>query len=318
MRILPLLPILSGAMALVRHPLLYKATRICLGCRAMKMSTEAARLGSICFNPDVPLTDATPVIVMHGLLGNAKNFQGIGTKLAGMVSRPRRIYAVDMRNHGASSHHSSMSYAEMAGDIMSFMGEQGMQKAVLVGHSMGGKAAAMAALLNKDAVQGLVVIDIAPVGYSPVDSTNWGETQRIINSLRSLDMNEVTDRRSADSLLSRDIVDPMLRAFALTNLEQKGDGSFGWRVNIESIYSSMSGLAQFNMDEAALSYEGDALFVAGGSSRYIRPQHLDQVKQLFPRYQLMTIRGAGHWVHADDPQATLDILKMFLDRPELP
>lgn len=43
---------------------------------------------------------------------------------------------------------------------------QGLSEAVLVGHSMGGKAAAMTALLHPDVVKGLMVMDISPVSYS--------------------------------------------------------------------------------------------------------------------------------------------------------
>lgn len=42
---------------------------------------------------------------------------------------------------------------------------QGLSEAVLIGHSMGGKAAAMTALLHPEIVRGLMVLDIAPVGY---------------------------------------------------------------------------------------------------------------------------------------------------------
>ncbi|CAM9796001.1 unnamed protein product, partial [Choristocarpus tenellus] len=129
----------------------------------------AARLNFIDFNPDTPAMGdgvSTPIIVMHGLLGNARNFQGWGLKLLKILERDRRLFAVDMRNHGGSSHCDSMTYEEMADDVLGFLADQGLSRAVLVGHSMGGKAAAMTALLHPDVVEGLVVMDIAPVSYS--------------------------------------------------------------------------------------------------------------------------------------------------------
>ncbi|CAM9681954.1 unnamed protein product, partial [Phaeothamnion confervicola] len=130
---------------------------------------------------------------------------------------------------------------------------------------------------------------------------------------------QVADRRDADALLARDIVDPSLRAFAISNLE-KSDAptaaaaaaaaaapGFRWRVNIDGIWREMAGLAQFRLNgqevtEMGVSYAGDALFLAGAQSRYIRSAHLPAMKRLFPRYTLRTVKNAGHWIHADAPQ----------------
>ncbi|CAB1112799.1 unnamed protein product [Ectocarpus sp. CCAP 1310/34] len=297
----------------------------------------AAKLESIDFNPSASSSSFAPVVIMHGLLGNSRNFQGWGTKLS--LDQERRVFAVDMRNHGASSHHDSMTYVDMANDVLGFLADKGLSEAVLIGHSMGGKAAAMTALLHPQVVKGLVVMDIAPVSYSMVDATNWGETQKIIEAIHKMPLEGVTSRRDADELLAKDIVDPALRAFAVTNLDKDpASGGWAWRINIDAIQQSMGVLAQFDSgklhqeeidgrlkgggggdgdgDELG-AYKGDALFVAGGNSRYIRSQHLKEIGKLFPRFVVSTIKGAGHWVHADNPTETLRLAKSFLDRPEL-
>eukprot|EP00903_Cladosiphon_okamuranus_P008641 g8285.t1 len=300
----------------------------------------AAKLESIDFNPNASST-LTPVVIMHGLLGNSRNFQGWGSKLVKSLEQERRVFAVDMRNHGASSHHESMTYVNMADDVLGFLADKGLSEAVLIGHSMGGKAAAMTALLHPKVVKGLVIMDIAPVSYSMVDATNWGETQKIIEAIHKMPLEGVTSRRDADELLAKDIVDPALRAFAVTNLDKDpGTGGWAWRINIDAIQRSMGTLAQFDSgkrhreeiqgrlvggigdradadkDELG-SYGGDTLFVAGGTSRYIRSQHLKEIGKLFPKFVVSTIKGAGHWVHADNPAETLRLAKSFLDRPEL-
>ncbi|CAM9828138.1 unnamed protein product [Ectocarpus sp. 12 AP-2014] len=318
----------------------------------------AAKLESIDFNPSASSSSFTPVVIMHGLLGNSRNFQGWGAKLVKSLDQERRVFAVDMRNHGASSHHDSMTYVDMANDVLGFLADKGLSEAVLIGHSMGGKAAAMTALLHPQVVKGLVVMDIAPVSYSinmcerwfstlmtplpqsaRVDATNWGETQKIIEAIHKMPLEGVTSRRDADELLAKDIVDPALRAFAVTNLDKDpASGGWAWRINIDAIQRSMGVLAQFDSgkrhqeeidgrlkgggggdgdaDELG-AYKGDALFVAGGNSRYIRSQHLTEIGKLFPRFVVSTIKGAGHWVHADNPTETLRLAKSFLDRPEL-
>ncbi|CAN0181777.1 unnamed protein product [Pylaiella littoralis] len=317
----------------------------------------AAKLESIDFNPTAS-TAYTPVVIMHGLLGNSRNFQGWGAKLVKSLDQERRVFAVDMRNHGASSHHDSMTYVNMADDVLGFLADKGLSEAVLVGHSMGGKAAAMTALLHPEVVRGLIVMDIAPVSYSMhdihvvptfipfnpppfrVDATNWGETQKIIEAIHRMPLDGVTSRRDADELLAKDIVDPGLRAFAVTNLDKdKSTGGWTWKINIDAIQRSMGTLAQFesgkchqeaikgrlggrggggddDTDELG-AYKGDTMFIAGGNSRYIRSQHLKEIGKLFPKFVVSTVKGAGHWVHADNPAETLRLAKSFLDRPEL-
>ncbi|CAM9659341.1 unnamed protein product [Ascophyllum nodosum] len=327
----------------------------------------AAKLNRIDFNPDVRVSGpgaSTPVVIMHGLLGNSRNFQGWGAKLVKSLDKERRVFAVDMRNHGASSHHDTMTYVDMADDVLGFMADEGLSEAVLVGHSMGGKTAAMTALLHPSAVKGLIVMDIAPVSYSTesgldlfppsvffffffskkrVDATNWGETQKIIEALHGMRLDDLASRRDADERLSKDVVDPAHRAFAVTNLgKDSATGRWQWRINIDAIQRSKGELARFNSEGRSIGggesglqrlaggrggdsgreelpqYTGDTLFIAGGNSRYVRSKHLPEIRKLFPTFVVSTIKGAGHWVHADNPEETLRLAKSFLDRPELP
>lgn len=51
----------------------------------------------------------------------------------------REVYAVDLRNHGASPHVQEMSYEAMSKDVKCFLEDNGIAKACILGHSMGGK-----------------------------------------------------------------------------------------------------------------------------------------------------------------------------------
>ena len=102
-----------------------------------------------------------PVIIVHGLLGQSRNFASIAQSLAAQLQFKRRIITVDLRNHGESGHSDSMSYTAQAQDLLAVMDREGMEEAVLIGHSMGGKVVKAAALLHPERVTGLVVMDIA-------------------------------------------------------------------------------------------------------------------------------------------------------------
>ena len=169
-------------------------------------------------------TDGSPVILLHGLLGSKRNFSSIGSALSRqLVKKKRRVLALDLRNHGESKvehWRESMSYSEMAGDVLGFLDSMGFGKAVLVGHSMGGKVAQALALLYPERVEGLIVLDIAPVVYDREKDGSWRAVSNVIDALTTLPT-ENTSERELDFLLKENGVDDVaLRSFVLTNVEE--------------------------------------------------------------------------------------------------
>lgn len=96
-----------------------------------------------------------------------------------------QVIAVDARNHGDSPHSSDMSYKDMADDIIHLMQDLGLEKALLVGHSMGGSAMMYTALNYPRNVEKLVVVDMSPVSPSP----NLLQMSTIFEAMRSVNVN---------------------------------------------------------------------------------------------------------------------------------
>jgi pimeloyl-ACP methyl ester carboxylesterase len=201
-----------------------------------------------------------------------------------------------------------MSYHEMAYDVVKFLDDQKMDSAVLVGHSMGGKVAQALALLEPERVSGLVVMDIAPVRYQE-DEPHWKAVKDIVQVLASVQVGPGVTRQQIDQQLRSSIPDPALRAFCLTNLNSKCE----WKIHLEAIAARLDQLAGFDID-VSRTYEGDAFFIHGGQSRFVRHSYLPSITNYFPNHLLTTIRGAGHWIHAEAPDDTTQLLKRFLDR----
>ena len=80
------------------------------------------------------------------------------------ISRERDVYLVDLRNHGESDHHESMTYEEMAGDVARFAESRGLASYTLIGHNLGAKTAMMTATLFPEQVNGVICLDTAPIG----------------------------------------------------------------------------------------------------------------------------------------------------------
>jgi len=244
--------------------------------------------------------DGAPVAILHGLFGAGRNWANIARRLA---SR-HRVIAFDLRNHGASPWADTMGYAEMEEDVRSAMLARGHRRYALIGHSMGGKVAMAAALADADAVERLVVVDIAPVAY-PVPYRAYAR------AMRELDLSTITRRGEADAQLAAAIPDRGERAFLLQSLVL-GDGAPRWQLNLAAIEAALPALAGFPATPSNAVYDGPAIFVGGGKSAYLRPEHEPAMRARFPQATLVRIDGAGHWVHVERPDEFLASVAGFL------
>jgi len=241
---------------------------------------------------------ALPLVIAHGLFGSARNWGAIARALADRGP----VLAVDMRNHGASPWHPDHGYADLAADLAEVVVAEGGQADVL-GHSMGGKAAMMLALTRPALVRRLVVADIAPVPY--------GHSQTaLIEAMRGLDLGRIASRGEADRQLARRIEDAGVRAFLLQSLDLKTDPP-RWRLNLDALEANMAQILGWPATEAR--FEGPALFLAGAGSGYVRPEHRAAIRRLFPAARIARVPGAGHWLHADRPEAVAATIRAFLD-----
>jgi esterase len=249
----------------------------------------------------VEFGDGEPVAILHGLFGSGRNWATIAQRLATTY----RVIAFDLRNHGGSPWAEAMGYRDMAEDVHAAMQARGYQRYALIGHSMGGKASMVAALLEPRAVEKLVVVDIAPVTYST------SPYRAYVQAMRALDLGAITRRREADAQLADTVHSSAERAFLLQNLVFD-DGATRWRINLAALEPALPALAGFPAMPAGTTYERPALFVAGGKSASLRPEHEGAVTALFPTAMIVRIAEAGHWLHADAPDAFLALVEPFL------
>ena len=243
---------------------------------------------------------APALLIAHGLYGSARNFGSMGKALA----RNRRVVSVDMRNHGSSPWDEDMSYPAMAADLSDTVDTHCRGRAVVLGHSMGGKAAMALALSRPGQVAGLIVADMAPVSY---DHSH----ERYIDAMLSVDLNAVIRRSDADPMLAEAIPDKMLRAFLLQNLLVE-QGNARWRLNLDVLKGSLSNLMGWPASWPHPEYDGPALFLHGGASDYVTAEMRPTIRRLFPAARFETLEGAGHWLHAEQPSAFSAVLSRFL------
>jgi len=243
-----------------------------------------------------------PVVILHGLLGSARNW----TAIAKQLGESARVFALDLRNHGRSPWADAMSFNAMAGDVAAFVERHELRPATVIGHSLGGKVAMRLALSRPSLVERLVVVDVAPVAYRH-------SFAGYVAALRRIDLSALSRRSEADQALQAAIPEPGIRSFLLQNLVQS-DAGFSWRINLAALADNMGELMGFPVEPAA-AYRGPTLFLAGGRSDYIGPEHEALIARLFPQARHAVIEDAGHWVHAERPAEFLAELQAFANSP---
>lgn len=243
-----------------------------------------------------------PLLIAHGLFGQARNFHTLARRLA----TTRRVVAVDMRNHGTSPWDPVMSYEAMAEDLADAVERLCGGRAVVLGHSMGGKAAMTLALTEPALLAGVIVADIAPVAYEH-------SHRSYIKAMQAVDLAAVQRRSDADPMLAGAVPEAALRAFILQNLEVK-EGSARWRLNLAALEANMDAILAYPAELPESAYDGPAFFLHGGDSDYVAPPTHPRIRALFPEAEIEAVVGAGHWLHAEKPDAFVEKVDAWLTR----
>lgn len=239
-----------------------------------------------------------PLVVLHGLFGSGDNWALVARSLASCF----KVFTLDLRNHGRSPHHPAMDYSLMAADLAEFFSRSDLLSAHLLGHSMGGKVAMQYALRPDPKLKSLVVVDIAP-GPQP------SRHDDILQALLDLDLARYHTRAEMESALAPRIPDLAVCRFLLKSVTRNPDGGFSWQMNLPALYHNYE-----NLNEgvtATTVFDLPTLFVRGELSDYVRSEDVPVIQRWFPRSRLVSIPGAGHWVHAEAPAAFSNLLLDF-------
>jgi len=242
----------------------------------------------------------SPILILHGLFGSLDNWISIARTLS---EKNFTVYIIDQRNHGQSPHSEEFNYALMAEDVKEFINERALQNAIIIGHSMGGKTAMHFACKFPELIEKLIVVDISPKKY-PVHH------QEIIDALFSLNLNTITSRNEADEQLSLKIKDFSVRQFLLKNLYRQTNNSFAWRFNLPVLSKKIEMIGDALYNDAL--FLKPALFIGGSHSNYILSEDESLIHRHFPKANIIMVKGAGHWIHAEAPEAFVKICLEFL------
>jgi pimeloyl-ACP methyl ester carboxylesterase len=248
------------------------------------------------------------VVFLHGLFGQGRNW----TQVAKALAVGHRVVLVDLPDHGRSAWTKQFDLVEVADTVAALL--EAEDPVALVGHSLGGKVAMVLALRHPELVERLCVVDISPVDYAGLS-----EFARYIEAMKGLDLGTLTRRSDAEEALAVQVPDTAVRAFLLQNLRREtgADPSAGWRWqhNLDGLGRDLPVIKGWPEDALTGTppYEGKVLWLAGETSRYVTEEYEPAMERWFPRHRRVTVKNAGHWVHSEQPEVFLEVLRRFLD-----
>lgn len=241
-----------------------------------------------------------PFVILHGFLGMSDNWKTLGTQYA---EQGFEVHMLDMRNHGKSFHSEAFSYEDMANDVKEYCSFHELENIMLLGHSMGGKAAMLLATLNPDLIEKLLIADIGPKFYPQ-------HHQVILEALNAVDFSIKPSRSDVEEVISKYIKDIGTRQFLLKSLYWKAPEELAFRFNLNVFNEKIEEIGKPLPSDSVFSKP--TLFLRGSNSNYILDEDFESIKNHFLKATIETVSNAGHWLHAENPSEFFDKTMQFL------
>ena len=250
-------------------------------------------------------SDGPPMLIIHGLFGSGRNWSSLARTLS---EHSYRVFCLDLPNHGQSPWATEkLDYPFMASSVKTWMNQQNIGSATILGHSMGGKVAMTLALSSPEYVSSLIVADIAPVTYTS------HEHLHLIHALQSVDLSQFTRRQEVERSLSHKIPNEAIRKFLTHNIvTDPQNNQLRWTLNLQGLADSLTEIRSFPAFDSKNPFQKASLFLVGGRSDYVKDTDHVSIQALFPQYQLVCMEQCGHWLHAEDPETFTQHVINFL------
>lgn len=238
------------------------------------------------------------ILLIHGLFGSLGNL-GL---LARDLVQDHTVISVDLRNHGHSFHSDTMNYPAMAEDLNHLLSDLNISSLVVIGHSMGGKAAMALCNIAAEKISKLIVLDMAPVAYQERRHDN------VFAGLKAVIENQPATRKEALNCLAEHIELDGVRQFLAKSLH-KQDGHMQWLFNVEGIIDNYHHIQNWT---TIAPFNNETLFLKGANSDYLMSEHQTLILEQFPNSKAHIIANTGHWLHAEKPAEVLRSIRRFI------
>lgn len=231
-----------------------------------------------------------PVVLLHGFLGSGRNLGGVARGWE-QLDATRHFLLVDLLGHGRSPPlRDTGNLEDMARAVLEWMEAQSLgADADVVGHSLGGRVALQARLLDPTRIGRVGLLDIRP---GPIVGSQTEDVIRVLmNAPAETDDRDTMRRALEGGGLSRGLAD-----WLLMSGNADADGRFRWRID-------RANLERFHRENRsrdlwpAIGTASTTICLRGDQSPYVRDEDMTRFES--QGVSVDTIKEAGHFLHAE-------------------
>jgi pimeloyl-ACP methyl ester carboxylesterase len=207
-----------------------------------------------------------------------------------------------------------MSFDEMADDIKQYANENGIEKFIFVGHSLGGKTAMQFALKYPQMIEKLVVVDISPCRMSSLLEPNI-LTINLLNQVMAIKNLPLSDFHSlAEFANGISSFDKDTKRAIVGNMKYDGK-AFSWHLDINAIFNNFDKLTDgFDVDDFIdKKIEVPTLFIRALDSEYLPSSEYKAVRYIFSNSEIVEVDKCTHRIHLENPQKLSEIILKYID-----
>jgi esterase len=254
-------------------------------------------------------TEGKPkVLLLHGLRGHRHSWDDVSTEFY----QNYHIFALDQRGRGESDWAPGGDYSSdsFVADLEGFCAAVGLDKFILIGHSMGGRNSMAFAGKNAGMIEKMVIIDIGP-DLNPDGSGRI--TQEMIDVPEEFDSFEaVFEYQSKENRFSSE---PVLRRRLTYATRELPNGKFGWRYDLEirEQRRNSTGAKQPDLWLTLPKINCPVLIVRGSETDTLGLETAEKMVEVLPDGKLVHVERAAHMVFEDNPEGFISVLHDFLD-----
>jgi pimeloyl-ACP methyl ester carboxylesterase len=251
--------------------------------------------------------DAPPIVLLHGGHQSAHSWDLVSLHLA----QRYRVLALDQRGHGDSEWARDVAYtnADMALDAASFIVALGLQRVILVGHSMGGRNAMLLTRQDATRLRALVVVDVGPevsdrgrqvIAGFVRDNEEFDDLEHFIRNVQQY-----------DPYRSRAHIERTVKY----NMLQRADGKFVSKCDATprrlGLVRGSGKLENITLDDTRM-FRLPVLVVRGANSTILTEDAAERLRQALPNGALVTVPDCGHNVHGQNTPGFISAMTGFL------
>jgi len=266
-------------------------------------------------------SDGEPLILVHGYLDLADSWRAFVAALE--TGQPNlRVIAPDCRGHGDSGWIGAGGYyhfPDYVFDLDCVVRAHSLDSFTLIGHSMGGTISLLYAGTFPERVRKLVLIEgIGPVGMTfsdaPLKMEKWitelhERGRRHFREYTSLAAG-ASQLRQTNPRLSENTALEIARAA----MKQNDRGKWIWKFDPLHRTTAPQPFYTAQALEFLRRLQCPVLLIDGEQSRQTRRTDKQERYEAIANHQRVTINGAGHMVHQDNPDQLADVVRDFISR----